>query len=202
MTDTGTPDATQAAYEANAAAYDAARTRGLHEARWLTRFGAALPAKGRVLDLGCGAGEPIASWLIGEGFVVTGMDFAPAMLEIARGRWPEGDWRQGDMRALDLPERFDGIVAWDSFFHLTQEEQRACLPRLAQHLTVGGVFLVTVGPDAGETTGDVAGTTVFHASLSPAEYATHLEACGMRLTAYLAEDPDCGRHSVLMARRV
>jgi len=195
-------EATQAVYEANAAAYDAARTRGLHEARWLTRFGAGLPDGGSVLDLGCGAGEPIASWLIGEGFALTGVDFSPAMLAIAQSRWPKGDWRQGDMRTLDLVERFDGIVAWDSFFHLTQDEQRACLPRLAAHLAPGGVFLVTVGPEAGETRGRVAGTDVYHASLSPAEYATRLEACGMRLTAYLAEDPDCGRHSVLMARKV
>ncbi len=194
-------DKTQEIYEANAALYDKQRSRSLHEARWLARFGDALPRGGRVLDLGCGAGEPIASWLIAEGFRLTGVDFAEPMLEIARSRWPEGDWRQGDMRALSLSETYDGIVAWDSFFHLTQDEQRAALPRFAALINQGGSLLVTVGHDAGEVTGQVGADEVFHASLSPAEYAAILSDNGMRLTAYLAEDPDCGRHSVLMARK-
>ena len=73
-----------------------------------------------MLDLGCGTGEPIAQWFKAEGFAVTGMDFATAMLDIARARWPKDDWRVGDMRKLNLgDERFDGLIAWDSFFHLT-----------------------------------------------------------------------------------
>jgi ubiquinone/menaquinone biosynthesis C-methylase UbiE len=48
------------------------------------------------------------------------MDFATAMLNIARAHWPKDDWRVGDMRQLNLgDELFDGIIAWDSFFHLT-----------------------------------------------------------------------------------
>lgn len=198
---TALSEKTQAVYDANAASYDKARSRTLHEARWLARFGAAVPRKGSVLDLGCGAGEPIASWLIAEGFALTGVDFSGAMLDIARARWPENDWREGDMRRLDLGRRFDGIIAWNSFFHLTQDEQRACLPRLAAHLNKGGTLMVTVGPDAGETTGHVAGDTVYHASLSPMEYVQILDTHGLRLTAYIAEDPDCERHSVLMARK-
>lgn len=188
-------------YESRAAQYDRERSRALYEARWLTRFADGLPRGGRVLDLGCGAGEPIASWLIGEGFRLTGMDRAAAMLDIARSRWPDGDWRQGDMRGLDLADRFDGIIAWDSFFHLTPDEQRDCLPALARHLNPNGTLILTVGPDMGETTGQVAGQTVYHASLSPAEYAVILERNGMRLSGFLAQDPDCNLHSVLMARK-
>ncbi len=192
---------TQEIYEANAALYDEQRTRMLHEARWLARFGDALPRGARVLDLGCGVGEPIGSWLIAEGFAYTGVDFAEPMLSIARSRWPKKDWRLGDMRALSFSETFDGIVAWDSFFHLTQDEQRATLPKLAALINQGGSLLVTVGHDAGEVTGHVGNDEVYHASLSPVEYAQILSDNGMRLTAYLAEDPDCGRHSVLMARK-
>lgn len=189
-------------YEEQAARFDEERSRKLFEARWLTRFADGLPEGGRVLDLGCGAGEPIASWLIAEGFRYTGVDIAEAMLDIARTRWPAGDWRQGDMRALDLPDRFDGIVAWDSFFHLTRDEQRDCLPRLARHLAPGGRLLVTVGLGNGEVTGKVGGATVYHASLSPAQYARILEDSGMIMTGFLAQDPDCAKHSVLLARKL
>ena len=123
------------------------------------------------------------------------------MLDIARARWPDGDWRQADMRALDLDQVFDGIIAWNSLFHLRPDEQRTCLAHLARHLAPGGSLLITVGPKAGEVTGTVGGETVYHASLSPAAYATCLEDNGLRLTGFLAEDPDTNAHSVLMARK-
>mgnify|MGYP001039966057 FL=1 len=194
-------DETRSVYERQATAYDTSRSRALFEARWLARFSACLPSGGHVLDLGCGAGEPIARWFMAEGFSVTGVDYAQPMLDIARARWPDGDWRQADMRALDLDQVFDGIIAWNSLFHLRPDEQRTCLAHLARHLAPGGSLLITVGPKAGEVTGTVGGETVYHASLSPAAYATCLEDNGLRLTGFLAEDPDTNAHSVLMARK-
>ncbi|MEP4198629.1 MAG: class I SAM-dependent methyltransferase [Aliishimia sp.] len=197
---TASPDETKIVYETQAKTFDEQRSRALFEARWLARFSACLPHGGHVLDLGCGAGEPIARWFIAEGFSVTGVDYSEPMLEIARSRWPNGDWRQGDMRELDLGEIFDGIVCWNSFFHLTQDEQRAFMPRLRKHLKPGGSVLLTVGPKDGEASGTVGGEQVYHASLSPAEYATVLQEQGLRLTGFLAEDPETQKHSVLMAR--
>ena len=196
-----TPENVRAVYEDQAAQFDADRSRALFEARWLARFSSALPQGASVLDLGCGTGEPIARWFKAEGFAVTGVDFAPAMLDIARARWPQGDWIEADMRDFDLGCCFDGIVAWNSFFHLAPDAQRECIARMAAHLAPGGSILVTVGPRAGETTGTVGGKTVYHASLSPAEYATCLEANGLRLTGFLAEDPETQQHTVLMARK-
>ncbi len=195
------PDDTRAVYDRQAEAYDRDRSKTFFEARWLTRFGDTLPKGGKVLDLGCGAGQPIAAWLIAEGFQFTGADFSDAMLDIARTRWPNGDWRTVDMRELNLKETFDGIIAWNSFFHLTQDEQRSTLPRLADHLAPGGRLMVTVGPEAGDVTGMVANETVFHSSLSPAEYASLFEQHGLLLTAFMAEDPGCQNHTVLMARK-
>jgi SAM-dependent methyltransferase len=195
------PDDTQRVYERQAATYDAERSRVLFEARWLARFTACLPEGGRLLDLGCGTGDPIARWFIAEGFRVTGADFAAPMLDIARARWPDGDWRHVDMRRFDLGESFDGIVAWNSFFHLRPDEQRACIADMARHLAPGGSLLVTVGPRAEEASGTVGNETVYHASLSPADYAACLEANGLRLTGFLAEDPETNEHTVLMARK-
>lgn len=195
------PGGTRAVYDRQAEVYDKARSRSFFEARWLATFGDALPRGAKVLDLGCGAGEPIAAWLIGEGFRVTGADFSEGMLAIARARWPDGDWRVADMRNLDLDETFDGIVGWDSFFHLTPDEQRATIPRLAAHLAPEGRLMVTVGHKAGEVSGTVGAETVYHASLSPAEYARCLEDAGLAMTAFMAEDPRTDFHTVLMARK-
>jgi SAM-dependent methyltransferase len=191
----------RAVYEAAAADFDRTRDRRLVERGWLDRFLALVPAGAAILDLGCGAGEPIAAHLVAAGHEVTGVDFAPAMLARARARFPAETWVEADMRTLDLGRRFGGIVAWDSFFHLAADEQRALIPRLAGHLVPGGALLFTAGPDAGEAWGAVVGAPVWHASLSPAGYAGALEASGLLVRGFLAEDPDCAGRSVWLARR-
>jgi len=191
--------ATRDVYERNAERFDADRSRALHERVWLDRFRALLPPGAALLDAGCGAGAPIAAYLAQVGHPVTGVDFAAAMLAIARRRFPGGDWRCADLRTLALPARFAGIVAWGSFFHLTPDEQRATLPRLAAHLAPGGALLLTVGPHAGEVTGRVGGDRVYHASLAPAEYEARLAGLGLAIVRFVPEDPACGGRSVLLA---
>ena len=85
------PDKTKSTYQLQAEAYDRQRSRTFFEARWLTRFGDALPRGSKVLDLGCGGGQPVSAWLIAEGFRFTGVDYSEAMLGIARRRWPSED---------------------------------------------------------------------------------------------------------------
>jgi SAM-dependent methyltransferase len=192
------PGSIRSVYERNAEGFDRHRGRRLIERAWLDRFLALVPAAEPVLDLGCGAGEPIARYLIEGGRELWGADFAEPMLAIARARFPGASWVHADMRTLDLERRFGGIVAWDSFFHLTKDEQRAVIPRLARHLLPQGALLLTVGPDDGEVMGTVEGESVYHASLSQAEYESLFRAAGLRVVDFVAEDPHCDFHSVLL----
>lgn len=192
---------TQDIYERQAARFDAERPKHLFERPWLERFLDLIEPGGRILDLGCGAGDPIAGYLRDRGFDVVGVDASEAMLAIARRRFPRGDWRSGDMRRLDLPESFDGILSWDAFFHLTPDEQRDVLPRLARHLNDGAALLLTVGPEAGEVTGRVGGELVYHASLSPAEYEERLWELGIEVADFVPDDPSCDGHTILLARK-
>lgn len=192
---------TQDVYERNARRFDAERSKGLHERVWLDRFLALTGEAGRVLDLGCGTGDPIAAYMTERGFHVIGIDASAAMLAIARERFPTGDWRQGDMRDLDLPETFDGIIGWNSFFHLRQDEQRSVLRRLAAHLNPGGALMLTVGPHAGEVAGHVGDDPIYHSSLAPEEYKDALARLSLDIVRFTKEDPDCGRQSVLLAQR-
>jgi SAM-dependent methyltransferase len=193
---------TRQTYEKHAARFDAERPKRLHEKAWLDRFAALLPSDGAILDLGCGAGDPIAAYFTAAGFTVTGVDVAEAMIALAKARFPAGDWRHGDMRTLALDEQFDGIIAWNSFFHLTPEEQHEALTRIAAHLAPGGALLLTVGPAAGEVVGHVGGDEVYHSSLNPEEYAAILERHGISVVQFVAEDPECGLQTVLLAQRV
>ena len=131
---------------------------------------------------------------------MTGLDFSQAMLEIARAALPLGNWIAGDMRDLPVEGLFHAVIAWDSFFHLTGDEQQALIPRIAAKLAPGGWFLFTAGPAEGEVWGAVTGGPVWHASLSPAAYAAALQAAGMHLRRFIAEDPATARRTVVLAR--
>lgn len=192
---------TQDVYERQAARFDAERPKNLHEKAWLDRFLDCVPDGGKVLDLGCGAGDPIAAYMMAAGYRVTGIDASHAMLKLAQNRYPAGDWRYADMRTLALEERFDGIIGWNSFFHLTQDEQRQVIPRLADHLNPGGALMLTVGPSAGEVGGHVGGEAVYHSSLDPEDYFARLAALGLERVNFVIEDPDCGYQTILLARR-
>lgn len=171
------------------------------EVGWLNRFIAQLSPGAEVLDLGCGTGQPIAAWLVERGFSVTGVDSSAAMLAFAREEQPTQRWVQADMRTLQLDRRFGGILAWDSFFHLHRDDQRAMFAVFAAHALAGAPLLFTSGPAAGEAIGDFEGEPLYHASLAPEEYRALLTAHGFTVQAFVPEDPACGRHTVWLARR-
>lgn len=188
-------------YARHARRYDQARSRRLFEQPYLNAASSALPASARVLDLGCGTGEPIARYFVEKGHYVTGVDAAAPMIELCHERMPEMTWVHADMRKLALPERFELIVAWDSFFHLNHSDQRAMFATFERHAAPGGVLLFTSGPSEGVALGNLFGDELYHSSLSEAEYRELLQRHGYRVLQHRAEDPDCGGHTVWLARQ-
>ncbi len=63
-----------------------------------------------MLDIGCGSGQPVASYLIERGVSVVGVDTAPEVLKVCRSRLPEQEWHPDEMRGLDLRRRFQGAL--------------------------------------------------------------------------------------------
>ena len=92
---------------------------GIQEVQHAPLWEAMLDATGvadgtRVLDAGCGGGG--ASVLAGgRGAVVSGLDASGPLLEVARGRVPQGDFRVGDLEALPFADgSFDAVIAASS----------------------------------------------------------------------------------------
>ena len=191
-----------ALYERHAHAWDRDRGRVLGvEKTWLDRFTALLPQGASILDLGCGSGEPIARSLIESGFEVAGVDASPTLIGLCRNRFPAREWHVADMRSLSLGRRFQGLIAWDSFFHLPHDEQRRMFPVFREHLALGAALLFTSGPSHGEAIGRYQGEPLYHASLAEAEYRSRLDANGFEVIRHVVEDPDCGHHTVWLALR-
>ena len=186
-------------YERHARDYDHDRSRRLMEREWLDRFLVNVGAPGILLDIGCGVGEPIGRYLMESGNRVVGVDSSRTMIGFCRERFPQAEWIVGDMRMLSMDRTFDGIVAWDSFFHLRPDDQRAMFPRFAQLASPGAPLMFTSGTGEGSAIGSYCGEPLYHGSLSPTEYRRLLEENGFRVEAHGEEDPDCGGHTVWLA---
>jgi SAM-dependent methyltransferase len=173
----------------------------LFEEPWIDAFATLMPPHPQVLDLGCGSGVPMASALIERDCHVTGIDTSEPLLAFARTKMPEQQWILADMRKLDLECRFDGILAWHSFFHLAADDQREMFPVFARHARAGAPLMFTSGPDEGEAIGEWEGEPLYHASLGPEEYRSLLADNDFDYVAGGAPDPACGNATVWLARR-
>lgn len=176
-------------YEENAAAWDEARGRQFEDEQWFDPFTNLLPPGASILDLGCGSGEPVARHLVESGYRMTGLDSSPSLIAMCRERFPDQEWLVGDMRTLDLDRRFDAILAWHSFFHLTFDDQRTMFPRFAAHANPGALLMFTSGPEHGEAIGEWRGEPLYHASLSQEEYRSLLETNGFEILSFRTGEP-------------
>ena len=110
--------------------------------RWLPK-----EKKARVLELCCGTGRltiPIAE----AGYAIKGVDITPSMLEQARAKASatglQIDFSLGDIRKLDLQEKFDLIfIPFNSIHHMyTNEDLYGALKAVKRHLKKEGHFIM------------------------------------------------------------
>jgi 2-polyprenyl-3-methyl-5-hydroxy-6-metoxy-1,4-benzoquinol methylase len=170
------------------------------EKKHLDRFLAQIKKEGKVLDLGCGSGRPMASYILSQGFSVKGIDGSDKMIELAKRYVPSIDPEVQDMRHLNLSEKFDGIIMWHSSFHLPYDDQRILLPKLAEILNPKGSLLFTSGPGQGEAWGENHGESLYHASLSQDEYRKILGEAGFKVISLDVEDKSAGGATVWLCR--
>jgi SAM-dependent methyltransferase len=176
------------------------RERSFPEKSWLDRFCALVPSPASILDCGCGAGEPIATYLTVQRYSVTGVDSSKTMVRMFRDRLPNQRALVQDMRKLSLAETFEGILAWDSFFHLNHDDQRQMFPIFRAHAKSGTALMFTSGSSHGESIGVFEGEPLYHASLDSAEYRTLLEDHGFHVTENIDEDQNCGGRTIWLAQ--
>jgi SAM-dependent methyltransferase len=91
-------------------------------------FSYIIPAGSRVLELGCGTGDLLASVKPGYG---VGVDFSPALLSIASSRYPDLHFKPGDIESSSWAEenglaayKFDYIILSD-ILHILRDVQHA-----------------------------------------------------------------------------
>lgn len=104
-----------------------------------------------LLDVATGPGY-VAAAAAARGARAVGVDFSGAMVERARQRHPEVDFRQGDAEALPFPAAsFDAVVMNFGLLHLAEPER--ALSEAHRVLRSGGRCAFTVWAAPGETVG-------------------------------------------------
>jgi ubiquinone/menaquinone biosynthesis C-methylase UbiE len=115
----------------------------------LDRFADDVRDSGPACDMGCGPGH-VARYLHERGVEVCGVDLSSAMVERARRLTPEIEFSQGDMTALDAPDKaWAGITAFYSIIHIPREDMVRALGELRRVLRPGGALLLAfhIGDD-------------------------------------------------------
>lgn len=95
---------------------------------------------------------------------------------------------------------FNGILAWDSFFHRCPEDQRQKFPIFRKHAASRAALMFTSGTSHGIAMGSLGGEPLCHASLDPDEYRALLDAGGFEVVAHVVEDPTCRHRTVWLAQ--
>lgn len=107
-----------------------------------------------VLDVACGTGATTraAAERAGPGGRVTGLDMNPGMLDVARRRSPEIDWREGRAEALPFDDgAFDTVLC--QFALMFFRDRALALREMARVVRTGGRIAVSVWDHPGNSPG-------------------------------------------------
>ena len=136
-----------------------------------------------ILDIGCGAGVPVARELA-KRFTVTGLDISGEMVKLARANVPDGRFVHADITSAEFAaSSFDAVVAFYSIFHLPREAHRSLFCRIHEWLRPGGYLMCTLSRcrEAAYTEDDFFGETMYWSNYGLADYADILTVTGFSL---------------------
>jgi ubiquinone/menaquinone biosynthesis C-methylase UbiE len=95
----------------------------------------------RVLDVGCGTGLSFTALegLVGAGGAIVGIEQSPEMLERARARAAENNWRNVTLISVSVEEAAIPIAADAALFHFTHDIMRTrnAIANVVSHLKSG-----------------------------------------------------------------
>jgi len=154
-----------------------------------------------VLDIGCGTGIPLTKQLVLEGFNVIGLDIATEMIEKANRNVLEATFILGDIVSIEINRKFDGILAWDSLFHLPLENQEKVIRKIIGMLNIDGILMFTSGGQAGELVSSMFETEFYYSSLSVDHYERILIEENCEILFNEVDDSRSKGHRVICCRK-
>ncbi len=161
--------------------------------KWLGHLIESLPAEsGRVLDLGCGAGIPVARDLVALGHTVVGVDGSRQQIVRARRAVPAATFIEADMCEVEFDAAsFDAVGAFYSMTHIPPAEQGQLISKIALWLKPGARLIASFGVgEAEEWIGEWLGTRMFFGHGSEEATLNGLRDAGLNVRRHSVEQQD------------
>ena len=143
----------------------------------------------RILELGCGGGQPVTQNLVNNGASVTAVDLSAEQIKLAVRNVPKGaQFINASMTKLSFLETtFDAVVSMYCIFHLTLDDQRTMMDKAYAWLKPGGCLLInfadTKTQEAGQWLQWLGGTS-FIASAGSEGSREMVKAAGFEIVKY------------------
>lgn len=141
------------------------------------------PETGKLLDLGCGGGQPLTAYFADKEFDVTGVDISREMIEIAKTQIPQGRFFVSDMVECQFNgEEFDVIVSAFAIIHVPQERQLTLFKKIFKWLKTGGAaYLVLANQESKDWTDDFHGVQMYWSHFGRHGYQEIFDKVGFEL---------------------
>ncbi len=140
-----------------------------------------LPNKGKILDVGCGAG-PAARFLIEKGYSVIGIDISRNMLELAKKSVPEAEFIEADMTKLTFADdSLEGIVSLYAIFHISRDKHEKLFRNFHRMLKKGGILLFCIGHKEWEGSDNYLGAEIFWSNYSSEKTLQLVQQAGFEI---------------------
>ncbi|MDP8923209.1 MAG: methyltransferase domain-containing protein [Chloroflexota bacterium] len=170
----------------------AARVGGDVRERYATILADGLSDGAAVLELGCGAGVPVAAGLARR-FRVTGVDISRRQIELARRNVPNATFLHRDMTRLSLAaDSFDAVAAFYALNHVPRDELGPLFHSIARWLRPGGRFVASLptGSNPGSVEADWLSVPMFFSGHDRAASETLILTSGLAIDRVTEETID------------
>lgn len=163
-----------------------------------------IPRNGKVLDIGCGTGYPIAQYLVEHGFCVTGLDISQKMIDKAnKSNLKNATFIKKDILEFSSDFLFDGVIAFDSIWHIAKEKQPDVYRKISSLMNYGAHLIFTHGNHDSETIGTMFNQKFYYSALNIDELKTVFSEAGLKVISLTEnyKEPSTGERDLLVIAR-
>jgi SAM-dependent methyltransferase len=101
-----------------------------------------LPPKAKVLDIGCGTGNPTTSMVAASGHQLHGIDLSPVMVELSRKNVPLGTFEVANMLHFNPKEKFDAAFMNFSMFDVARDQMTTVASKWGEWISENGFLFI------------------------------------------------------------
>jgi cyclopropane fatty-acyl-phospholipid synthase-like methyltransferase len=189
-------------YDKIAEKYAASRGAFNNDAH-LEKFSSVLPTGATVLDVGCGSGVPVDSFLVSRGFKVIGLDISEKQIELARTKVPEAKYLVRDISELTAGEfSVNAVVSFYAIFHTPRETHADLFKKFNSYLPANGLMLVTMASTEWEgVENDFYGEPMYESHYGPNENSELVRSAGFEIISDEIDSAGGEAHQVIFAKK-